>query len=82
MPCTYCVVCRWCHKRDVKKHMFVVRDGPIDRWFCDADCSVKWTEYRHHEAMAHVVKMSVQKRKEYLQGKTIDEFISNSMRVK
>ena len=81
MPCTYCVVCRWCHERNLKKHMFVVRDGPIDRWYCDANCAVKWAEYRHHIGVAHVLKMPVGIRKEYLKGKTIDQFISNGMKV-
>jgi hypothetical protein len=61
--------------------MFVIRDGPMDRWFCDANCALKWAEYRHDKRVAHVVKMPVGLREEYLKGKTIDEFISNDMKI-
>lgn len=54
----------------------------MDRWFCDADCAVKFTEYRHNIGVAHVLKMPISIRKEYLKGKTIDEFISNGMKVR
>jgi hypothetical protein len=75
------VVCRWCHEHNLKKHMFVVRDGPIDRWFCDTNCAAKWTENRHCIGVAHVLKMSSSIRQQYLKGKTIEEFISNGMKV-
>lgn len=62
--------------------MFCVRDGPIDRWFCDANCSVKFATYRHMIGVEHVVKMDSRTRAQYLKGITIDEFISNGMCVK
>lgn len=62
--------------------MFCVRDGPIDRWFCDANCSLKFAEYRHNPGTYLLLKMNRQEREQYLKGMTIDEFISNGMTVK
>ena len=64
------------------KDLFTLRDGPADHRFCDADCAAKWVQYRHMIGVAHVVRMGPELRKEYLKGKTIDEFISDGMVVK
>ena len=79
--CDHCVACRWCHTRNFTKDCFTLLDGPANHRFCDADCSAKWVQYRHMIGIAHVVRMPPHVRKEYLKGRTIDEFISDGMAV-
>jgi len=37
----------WCSQRHMRKHMFKMRDGPIDWWFCNEDCALDWLTWRH-----------------------------------
>lgn len=80
--CNHCSSCKWCHTRNLVKDCFTLRDGPVDHRFCDGDCAAKWVKYRHMIGVAHVVRMPPCIRAEYLEGKTIDEFISDGMVVK
>jgi hypothetical protein len=80
MPnCTHCACCRWCLTRDLRKNMFKLRNGPIDYYFCDADCSELFVRYRHVIGIAHILKMSAENRDKYLGGKTLMDYISNQL---
>lgn len=72
--------CRWCLKRNVKREMFCVKNGPSEFWFCGADCAAKFVYYRHVIGASHVLKMTPKDRVEYLEGETIDQYISNRMK--
>ena len=74
--CNYCVVCKWCHKRHFKKDAFLIKEGPVDRYFCDANCSLKWAKYRHVIGVSHIVKMGPDQRRAALGDKTIDKYLS------
>jgi hypothetical protein len=74
--CNWSMHCRWCHKHDVKKNMFCVKDGPVEHWFCDADCADRWVVWRHVIGVAHVVRMTPHARSEHLKGDSIDNYIS------
>lgn len=39
--------CQWCAVRDEKKHMFKVRDGPVDWRFCSEDHAAEYVAWRH-----------------------------------
>ena len=55
--------------------MFRVRDGPATFWFCDADCSAKWVEYRHVYTIRKLLNMSPEERNAALGGKSLDEHL-------
>lgn len=80
MHCRHCVRCRWCLNRGWRKEMFKVKDGPSEYWFCDADCSAKFVKYRHIIGTAHILRMDIVMRNEYLKGMTLDDYISNGMK--
>ena len=72
-------ICKWCHTRHKKLDVLLVKDGPIDRYYCDFDCLSKYDSFRHSVGVANVLKLSFRERIEYLEGKTIDEFISDQI---
>ena len=39
--------CQWCAKRGARKHLYKLRDGPVDWWFCDDDHALEWLDARH-----------------------------------
>ena len=80
MKCTHCVRCRWCLHRDWRKDMFKVKDGPSEFWFCDCECAAKFVKYRHMIGTAHILKMGPVVRSAYLDGMTLDDYISNGMK--
>lgn len=59
-----------------------MHDGPAHHQFCDADCAYKWVRYRHTIGVAHIVRMPPLMRSEYLKGRTIDQFISDTLLAK
>lgn len=78
--CSYCVDCKWCTARGLKKEMFRLKDGPGDFWFCDTHCSCNWVRYRHVYGIAHVLRMATKERKEYLADTTIEEYVNNEFK--
>jgi hypothetical protein len=60
--------------------MFKMKDGPSEYWFCDAECAAKFVKYRHMIGTAHILKMDLVMRNAYLDGITLDDYISNGMR--
>ena len=68
--------CRWCCKRDFKKAMFKVRDGPIDWYFCDTIHAELWLEYRHNPKTYHLCRMDPVERTSYLNGRSMHDEIS------
>jgi len=73
-----CVVswCRWCCRRAQKKHMFKVRQGPVDWYFCDDEHAALWFEYRYKPETYALCKMLPAEREIHLQGRTMSEEIS------
>ena len=64
----------------MKPNFFCVKEGPMERWFCDADCAAKYVKYRHMVGVSHVLKMDPLQRKMYLDGRSLDDFILNGMK--
>ncbi len=56
--------------------MFKVRDGPIDWYFCDAAHAELWVTYRHRSATYRLCRMLPAQRRQYLQGRSMEEEIS------
>jgi len=75
--CTHCTRCRWCLLRNWRKDLFKLKNGPVDCYFCDADCAAKFVKYRHMIGVAHILKMNECIRVAYLDGMTLDDYISN-----
>ena len=62
--------------------MFKVKHGPTEYWFCDANCVAKFVKYRHMIGTAHILKMDPVMRHAYLDGMTLDDYISNGLKKK
>ena len=75
--CNVCTRCEWCHDTMLRRNAFKLIDGPGNFFFCDVNCSTKWVKYRHDHRCANVIKLDPKLRKIYLDGKSMDEFISN-----
>ena len=71
--------CRWCCKRAQKKHMFKVRQGPVDWFFCDDEHASLWFEYRYKPETYALCKMLPEEREIHLQGRSMSEEISRLM---
>lgn len=71
-------VCRWCGERKLRKHMYKLRDGPIDWWFCDDEHALEWLTHRHNTpAINEMLRKEPPKRD--LGGKTIDEWVRDEL---
>lgn len=55
--------------------MFRVRNGPIDHWFCDAECVHLYVEHRHNPNARRLLDMSRRERNMVLEGKNMNWFI-------
>lgn len=75
--CTQCAQCRWCVSRNWRRDLFKLKNGPIEHYFCDADCAAKFVQYRHVIGVAHILKMDKDSRIAYLGNITLDDYISN-----
>ena len=60
--------------------MFRVRDGPIDWYFCDSNHNIKWRFWRQRFPISQMLKRSPYERNDYLEGKTIEEYILSSIK--
>lgn len=62
--------CQWCCKFDEKKHMFKLRDGPVDWHCCSVEHAELWLHYRHKPKTHRLLKMLPAQRLEYLAGRS------------
>mgnify|MGYP006248336657 CR=1 FL=1 len=68
--------CHWCVETKPKRALFKVREGPIDRHFCDVMHAELWLQYRHTEKAHKLCRMPPKERREYLNGRTMEDEIS------
>lgn len=70
--------CQWCCKFDEKKHMFKLRDGPVDWHCCSVEHAELWLHYRHKPKTHKLLKMLPAQRLEYLAGRSmLDEILTH-----
>lgn len=70
--------CHWCGERKLRKHLYKLRDGPVDWWFCDDNHALEWLDYRHKNPRIHAM-LSRTPRERDLDGKTIDEWVRDEL---
>lgn len=70
--------CRWCGKRALRKHLYKLRDGPIDWWFCDDQHALEWLDYRHKTPGINAMLHTLPSLRD-LGGKTIDEWVRDEL---
>ena len=73
-----CAMCRWCAKKCDMKHMYKLRDGPIDWWFCDDDHALEWLDYRHSTPSIHAMLKTCPSQRR-LGGKHISEWVRDEL---
>ena len=70
--------CQWCCKFDEKKHMFKLRDGPVDWHCCSVEHAELWLHYRHKPKTHKLLRMLPAQRLEYLAARSIvDEILTH-----
>ncbi len=70
--------CRWCAKRSLRKHMYKLRDGPVDWWFCNDEHALEWLDNRHKTYNINEM-LRVEPRERDLGGKTIDQWVRDEL---
>jgi hypothetical protein len=70
--------CKWCGVCKERKHLYKLRDGPLDRWFCSDDHALEWLDYRHKTPAINAM-LRVHPRERDLGGKTIDEWVRDEL---
>lgn len=70
--------CRWCGARKMRKHLYKLRDGPIDWWFCDDEHALEWLENRHKNPVINAM-LRLNPIDRNLDGKTIDEWLRDEL---
>lgn len=70
--------CWWCGQRKLRKHLYKLRDGPIDWWFCHDDHALEWLDHRHKTPGINDMLQKIPSERQ-LNGKTIDEWVSDEL---
>jgi hypothetical protein len=70
--------CHWCGTRKLPKHLYKLRDGPIDWWFCNDEHALEWLDHRHQTPAINAM-LRVCPSKRDLGGKTIDEWVRDEL---
>lgn len=68
-------VCRWCGAHKLRKHLYKLRDGPIDWWFCNDDHALEWLDYRHRTPVINAMLRLVPSQRN-LGGKSIEQWVT------
>ena len=70
--------CRWCGKRNAHKHMYKLRDGPMDWWFCSDDHALEWLDYRHVTPVIYAMLKKPPCQRD-LGGKSIEDWVRDEV---
>ena len=58
--------------------MFKIRDGPLDYYFCDEECAMFWSQYRHVPGICEYLHKTPQERGDTKIETVVQHFFSNS----
>ena len=68
--------CKWCHTPAARKHMFHLREGPLDHYTCSRAHAELWLGFRYRPASYLLLRMTPGERLRLLGDTTIEETIS------
>mgnify|MGYP004393177459 FL=1 len=74
--------CRWCARRDARKALFKLVDGPLSYYFCNDEHAIRWCDYRHSSvAVNKLLNTPPSEREATLRGVDVDVWVAAQLNL-
>jgi len=73
---------RWCARRDARKALFKLVDGPLSYYFCNDEHAIRWCDYRHSSvAVNKLLNTPPSEREATLRGVDVDVWVAAQLNL-